>query len=75
MLFRSLNAFPGDFIRTSGVIGLLEASGVARWMFLVVLKICVYVPPPVLIRRKSRNVLRFSDFLYVALRFVRVSYS
>ena len=29
------------------VIGLLEASGVARWMFLVVLMICMYGPPPI----------------------------
>ena len=55
--------------------GLPEASGVSRWIFLVVLKICVYGPPPILTRSQSRNVIGFFEFLYVALRFVRVSYS
>jgi len=55
-----LNAFLGDFVRTSGVIGLLEASGVARWMFLVVLRVYVYVPPPILI---NNNLEIFWGFL------------
>ena len=62
-------------MRTSEVIGLLEASGVARWMFLVVLKICVYGPPPILTKSQPRSVLGFFEFLYITLRFVRVSYS
>ena len=34
-------------MRTSEVIGLLEASGVARWIFFVVLRMYVYGPPPI----------------------------
>ena len=55
-------------MRTSEVIGLLDASGVTRWIFLVVLKISVYGPPPILTKSKSRNVLGFYEFLYAALK-------
>ena len=43
-------------MRTSEVAGLLEASGVAKWMFLVALRICVYGPPPILTKNQSRDV-------------------
>ena len=49
-----LNAFPEDFIRTSGVIGLLEASGVARWIFSC-FEVYVYGPPPVLTKTNLRE--------------------
>ena len=49
-------------MRTSEVIGLLEASGVARWMFLVSLRICVYGPPPILNKNKYRDFLGFYEF-------------
>ena len=55
-------------MRTSEVIGLLEASGVSRWMFLIVLRIFVYGPPPILTKSQSRNVFGFSEFLYAALK-------
>ena len=57
---------PRDFIRTSGVIGLLEASGVARWMFLVVLRVYVYGPPPILTKNQSKDVfVRFFKEFYI----------
>ena len=46
-------------ISTSEVIGLPEASGVAKWIFFVVLKISVYGPPPILTKSQSRSVLGF----------------
>ena len=59
---------PGDFIRTSGVIGLLEASGVARWMFLVYLRVYVYGPPSILTKTNLRMFWGFSEFLICSPR-------
>ena len=54
-------------MRTSKVIGLLEASGVARWMFLVVLRVYVYDPPLILTENQYKDALGFFlSFLYVA---------
>ena len=46
-------------MRTCEVIGLLEAIGVARWMFFVVLRLYVYGPPPILTKNQSKDVLGF----------------
>ena len=44
-------------MRTSEEIGLPEANRVTRWMFLVVLRICVYGPPPILTKMLMEKVL------------------
>ena len=48
-----LDTNPRNEMSTSEVIGLLEAIGVERWMFLVVSRICVYVPPPILAKKTN----------------------
>ena len=69
MLRADLTQSQGNLRELVKLVGLLEASGVARWIFFTFLRISVCGPPPIIDKNRSRDVLGFFEFLYVTLRF------